>query len=111
MIYAAIKWISYPDNPKILLIMVQTFLTVATAVLENCLLYFAIVYVINIAPTSGGNNQTTSPGKKVTFTGEGQVIRLSLPLHGKMSPKPSGLIKMQHVRLDILTEGDFFTLK
>jgi hypothetical protein len=25
MIYAAIKWISYPDNPKILLIMVQTF--------------------------------------------------------------------------------------
>jgi cyanophycinase len=50
-------------------------------------------------------------GNKITVTGEGQVIRLRLPLPGKMPAETKGLVNMRNVQLDILTAGDVFMLK
>ncbi len=47
-------------------------------------------------------------GKKITVTGEGQVVVISDPQ--KLSEK-KGLIKMNGLRFSIYTEGDSFTLK
>ncbi|MEJ7587500.1 MAG: cyanophycinase [Ferruginibacter sp.] len=50
-------------------------------------------------------------GKKITVTGEGQVVRLTLNTTGKMTAKKTGLIKLRKVQLNILTAGDEFLLK
>jgi len=50
-------------------------------------------------------------GKKVAVTGEGQVIRLTLPIRGKIPVKANGLVNMRNVQLDILTAGDVFMLR
>ncbi len=49
-------------------------------------------------------------GKKITVTGEGQVIKLSLPIKRKSSVKPTGLVKMRNVQLDIIVAGDVVVL-
>lgn len=49
-------------------------------------------------------------GKKITVTGEGQVIKLSLPTKRKRSVRPNGLVNMRNVQLDILVAGDVVVL-
>ena len=49
-------------------------------------------------------------GNKVTVTGEGQVVRLTLPLPRKLTHKEKGLVNLQNIRMDIYISGDSFTL-
>ncbi len=49
-------------------------------------------------------------GKKLTVAGEGQVIKLSLPPKRKSTVKPTGLVNMRNVQLDILVAGDVVVL-
>ena len=49
-------------------------------------------------------------GKKVTVTGESQVIRMSQPLKKKIPVVKRDKVRLQQVQLDVLTEGDTFML-
>ena len=49
-------------------------------------------------------------GKKVTVTGESQVIRMRLPLKKKAPAVQSDKVRLQQVQLDVLSEGDAFML-
>lgn len=49
-------------------------------------------------------------GNKITVTGVGQVVKLSLPAPIKNKPSRNNLVNIKNARLDILTTGDFFTL-
>lgn len=50
-------------------------------------------------------------GKKVTVVGDGQVIKMRLPLKTKMTHPKNGMIRMHNIQLDLLTAGDRFLLK
>lgn len=49
-------------------------------------------------------------GKKVTVTGESQVIRMRLPGKKKPTAVNNEMVRLQQVQLDVLTAGDFFML-
>lgn len=49
-------------------------------------------------------------GKKVTVKGASQVIRMRLPATKKITLRKNNIVRLQEVRLDILTEGDTFML-
>ena len=49
-------------------------------------------------------------GKKVTVTGASQVIRMRLPAKKKMAVVKKNMVRLQDVRLDVLTAGDIFML-
>ncbi len=49
-------------------------------------------------------------GKKVTVTGESQVIRMRLPLKKKAAAVQLNKVRLQQVQLDVLTDGDIFML-
>ncbi len=49
-------------------------------------------------------------GKKVTVTGESQVIRMRLPARKKLAVAKANMVRLKDVRLDVLTVGDVFML-
>ncbi len=49
-------------------------------------------------------------GKKVSVTGESQVVKFTLPKEAQKQASKTGLMRLQNIRVDILTAGDSFVL-
>lgn len=92
---------------------------VSTAIIDQHFIirsrYNRLLSVLAANPTLQciGIDEATSiiiHGKKVTVTGESQVIRMRLPSKKKIPAIQSDKVRLQQVQLDVLTEGDIFLL-
>ncbi len=92
---------------------------VSTAIIDQHFIirsrYNRLLSVLAANPTLQciGTDEATSiiiHGKKVTVTGESQVIRMRLPSKKKIPAIQSDKVRLQQVQLDVLTEGDIFLL-
>lgn len=92
---------------------------VATAIIDQHFIirsrYNRLLSLLAAYPTLQciGIDETTAiiiHGKEVTVTGESQVIRMRLPAKNKTAAVKENIVRLQDVRLDVLTAGDVFML-